>query len=84
MAAHAEPGSGGGGAAPADFVLPAGVEVPTDAEGNIYIDSGYFLEDIPDGSQHMPQYTYTVTGARSVLSSHARRNRYLISVVVRG
>ena len=38
-------------------------ETPTDDAGNLYFDTGCFADELPDSSQHMPEYKYTVTGA---------------------
>ena len=38
-------------------------ETPTDDAGNIYFDTGYFADELPDSSQYMPEYKFTVTGA---------------------
>ncbi len=63
---------GGGGAAPRVINSACGdsdddgslFETPSDEQGNLYFDTGVFVEDLKDSSLHMPEYKYTVTGQR--------------------
>lgn len=67
---HEGAGGGGAGAEHAEAIRQQQAEdeavvfeTPTDDAGNIYFDSGCFADELPDSSQHMPEYKFTVTGA---------------------